>query len=1475
MLSKLEILHEYAKCLSDPIYAIESYLKTFDKTQDGFVRFLLFPRQKEIINAYEDHRYNIVSKPRQAGVSTTTAAYMAIKTGFGDIDNPEKILIIANKQTMAQEFLSKIKDFIDQLPRWIWGDEYYGTPEKESKSIFIRDSKGHIILPNKCEIKAVATSKDALRGFTPTYLIFDEAAFIDNGEIVFNAAMTSIGCIKKDSLILTKNGLIKLDKLIIDQETPGFTKLNTPYEVCNRYGNISKAVETFVSGYGEVYKIKTKLGLELTGSFKHPILVSENGENIWRKLSEIKITDKPIIGYNQNYFGNMDIDFKFTSKNYNMKEIIIPNNLSENKELCYLLGLFISEGNFKKHGIQITNTDEYIRNFLINDEAKIGKCFKQINNKRFDLDSLHLKEFINYLGINKSGAKNKIIPEIILQSNKDVIKNVLQGMFDGDGCATTKEIKYTSVSEELIKTLQILLLNFGIISHIRKTSYKTSETSILSNKEHICEIYNLFIYSDYALKFFNEIGFRLNRKQNKITHFENKKMSKRFINITQNEIKCLLKKHNLPVKKVRFLERFFNSKYQRLSYSSFERLEKIIQDDIFVNYKKQIDINKNYYIDEVVSIEKSFDYTYDLHVPDTNSFISNSFISHNTGGHCILISCVTDDTFVYTDNGIEEVSDFIDYTKNVGEPYKIDEYKIFGLNDMRKSNLIVNNGKQPICHIKTTSSELKCTETHLLWGYSNKLQKFGWLNAKYLNVNDYVNIQYGFNNWGNNDGLSLNYNFSNKEHKPQIIFNKITPDLAYLIGLYVAEGSAYKTYNDNGEHIGTSITITCGDDISASISNCGFKFSSYDKLHYTISSKYLGALLEFIGFDLSLKAPKKILPKKLLSLSKDATIGLIQGIMDGDGYSDSKRGRIGISLSSEKLIKQLRALLLNFGILCDYQTGVTPITKKVKIESRYYRISAISYNAKKYYDEIGFRFNRKQKNKEILKDKLLTYQDFIPNGKIIIRNIIDDNNLSKKLRKTGLLVNKLRYKETDKTKDLNSETFNKFIRYFEEELLIDLSPYNIDKILFKNSKWEKIKSISYSEEETFDFSLPNNENDYWAHSVIYNGILGHQTPNGHDPLYYATYEGSKTGENDFNIVEMRWYEDLRYNKDLKWFKEDKETKEKIIIDEIEFNFESYEQKIKEGYKPTSSWYENMCRNMNHNAKMIAQELDVSFIGSGGNVINDEYIQFHEKNNVKDPLYVDGILKEYWIWNKPVEGHQYILASDVSRGDGEDYSTICIIDFTTMEQVMEYRGKVQPDLLAQIIYEYGNLYNAYAIVDITGGMGVATVLKLLDMGYKHLHYDDPKTKLLSTKDQLTQYQKEGGKIPGFNVGASRLPMIAHFERCVRENTVFIRSRRLTSEMKTFIYRNGRPDHADGKHDDTIMAMAMALFVLEHSFKKLEKLEKQTKAMLDSWSVGAPVEETKAHGRPKPNFSPVVAKNMQDPRGEYLWLFGGFK
>jgi hypothetical protein len=393
------------------------------------------------------------------------------------------------------------------------------------------------------------------------------------------------------------------------------------------------------------------------------------------------------------------------------------------------------------------------------------------------------------------------------------------------------------------------------------------------------------------------------------------------------------------------------------------------------------------------------------------------------------------------------------------------------------------------------------------------------------------------------------------------------------------------------------------------------------------------------------------------------------------------------------------------------------------------------------------------------------------------------------------------------------------------------------------------------------------------------------TPRGMDALYYKTYDQAKKKKNNFNIIEMKWYEDMRYNKDLRWLKDD------LIETEFEFTFDSYNKRIEDGWKPTSSWYEEMCLGMNNDAKMIAQELDVSFIGSGGNVIEEQYIDFQNKHNVQDPLITKGAEHETWIWELPQEGHQYIMGVDVSRGDGQDASTIVVIDFTTMEQVMEYQGKIQPDLLAQLVEEYGEIYKAYTVVDVTGGMGVSTVLKLMEFNYKHLHYDNQNGKILSGRQrELQSYNKEN-KIPGFQATSVRLPMVANLEYVIRTNGVKIRSARLTSEMKTFIYKNGRPDHMDGYHDDLLMSLAMCLWVLEHSFKNLEKLEKQNKAMLSAWLVGANTNPTQAElekgsgfvtknnrnkeALAKPKFNPIVSKNMQDPTGQYLWLFSGSK
>ena len=107
------------------------------------------------------------------------------------------------------------------------------------------------------------------------------------------------------------------------------------------------------------------------------------------------------------------------------------------------------------------------------------------------------------------------------------------------------------------------------------------------------------------------------------------------------------------------------------------------------------------------------------------------------------------------------------------------------------------------------------------------------------------------------------------------------------------------------------------------------------------------------------------------------------------------------------------------------------------------------------------------------------------------------------------------------------------------------------------------------------------------------------------------------------------------------------------------------------------------------------------------------------------------------------------------------------------------------------------------------------------------------------------------------------------------------------MKRFIYKNGKPDHQKGYHDDLIMALAMALWVFEKSFNKLTAAAETSKAMLSAWTMGSAKEETevtenntsftgKVPGKknkiyPKPNFSHYAARNMQDPNGDFLWLF----
>jgi hypothetical protein len=205
-MTKEQLMLEYVKCMRDTPYALRTYLQTYDNTVSKYVPLELFPDQISLLNDYEDFNENIALKYRQAGVSTVTAAWVSKKLAFAKKNKPEKILIIANKLDTSQEMANKIRAFIGQWPEWV------GISFSAEK-----DSQKHYKLNNGCEVKAVATSKDALRGFTPTILIFDEAAFIDADSDFWAACMASLSTGGKVIVVSTPNGYDPIYYEIYDQ----------------------------------------------------------------------------------------------------------------------------------------------------------------------------------------------------------------------------------------------------------------------------------------------------------------------------------------------------------------------------------------------------------------------------------------------------------------------------------------------------------------------------------------------------------------------------------------------------------------------------------------------------------------------------------------------------------------------------------------------------------------------------------------------------------------------------------------------------------------------------------------------------------------------------------------------------------------------------------------------------------------------------------------------------------------------------------------------------------------------------------------------------------------------------------------------------------------------------------------------------------------------------------------------------------
>jgi hypothetical protein len=819
--------------------------------------------------------------------------------------------------------------------------------------------------------------------------------------------------------------------------------------------------------------------------------------------------------------------------------------------------------------------------------------------------------------------------------------------------------------------------------------------------------------------------------------------------------------------------------------------------------KEKILVNNNIDLYDLIEVSNGHEY-YSNNILSSNcAFIENveeiwlsSQYTLSTGGRAIVLSCVTGNTYVFTDKGVKQIKDFIPNKGVVGD-YKIPQYEILGKDNLRRGHFFKNSGKTDTLKIITKHAAIEGSYIHKIWAYKKEEDMFGWYMLKELKTGDYAAIQYGMNIWGNNDKVDWNPSQS-KKIKNYFNINHLSTDVCYFLGLYISEGSVFKVLNDDGKLIGGTVTITCGDkEIISTFDKLNLKYYTSDDLHYCISNKNLIELLEYIGFDLSKTAHQKIIPPRLLEMSKKNVCALLRGIFDGDGTSGC--GNIAVSSTSKELIDQISILLNNIGILShtffQSKEKMNSYEGKIKHNHDHHILEIYGKNAIKFYNEIGFNIVRKQNNKNKIKNvSRKSSYDVVPGSLELVQNLFDvsDLTLQELKKRVGITLNGIVNKKTKyKTKNISRDTVLIMYELFKNKLNTN-EEKKWNEILSPNIYWAEIKDIKQSTSEVFDFSLPDNKNDDWCHSVIYNGILGHQTPNGVGNFFHKTWVEAEEGKNDFKTIRLPWH--LHPERDQSW--RDKQTELSGV-------------------------------------KGAAQECDCSFATSGNQVVGADILEFYKQTYIKDPIEKRGTHQDLWIWDYPNYSKNYMVIADCARGDGGDYSAFHVIEIESLEQVAEYKGQLSTKDFGNLLVAVSTEYNNALLVVENNNQGWAVLQQVIDRNYPNTFYSASDLTIVDVERTYTNKLNRQDKklIPGFSTTTKTRPLvISTLELFIRQKHVIIKSNRLLEELNVFIWNGSKAEAMKGYNDDLVMSLGIGLWVRETALKLRNEQIEYNRAMV---------------------------------------------
>ena len=171
------------------------------------------------------------------------------------------------------------------------------------------------------------------------------------------------------------------------------------------------------------------------------------------------------------------------------------------------------------------------------------------------------------------------------------------------------------------------------------------------------------------------------------------------------------------------------------------------------------------------------------------------------------------------------------------------------------------------------------------------------------------------------------------------------------------------------------------------------------------------------------------------------------------------------------------------------------------------------------------------------------------------------------------------------------------------------------------------------------------------------------TPNGIGNWFHQTWAKAESGENSFLPIRLPWT--VHPERDQKWRDQ---------------------------------------QDADLGPKMAGQECDCDFLASGDTVFEPDDMMFIENTWLKEAAERRGVDGNLWIWEPADYTKDYMVVADVSRGDSTDYSAFHIFDIESCVQVAEYKGKLSPRELGNVLVGIASEYNDALLVIENANIG---------------------------------------------------------------------------------------------------------------------------------------------------------------------------